>query len=267
MVKSIIFIFIFVVCAAVSCIGSYTQEYILVLIGSIASAVLGAIISSAFEQLISCEQGIKLWLQQKLYYKRDIRLSFSYLFKIQIDGKYLLIKGNRLKNQFQPIGGVYKFYLEAKPMLESFGYRPDTKMNNFKESDDLRIVIKGKYLLEYLKWFLSMKDREFDPCREFTEELINSHLLPDELFKNIKYRKISVHNEGVTYSKYNSCQEFIYSDIFELSLTDEQKNSILEAVENHPDKLCLASAEELSSECYGGIEKNIGNNAKWLIGG
>lgn len=117
-----------------------------------------------------------------------------------------------------------------------------------------------------MEWFLSMKDREYDPCREFREELLVSGLLPSEKFSTLKYRKIGVHNKGILYSKYLRCDELVYADIFELRLSEEQMELIRMSVKSHPDILCLASAEELKSECYGGIEKNIGNNAVWLLG-
>ena len=62
------------------------------------------------------------------------------------------------------------------------------------------------------------------------------------------------------------CNELVYADIFEIKLSAKQKNAILNAVQEHPDMLCLATDNELLSECYNGIEKNLGNNAKWLLG-
>ena len=111
-----------------------------------------------------------------------------------------------------------------------------------------------------------MQNREYDPSREFSEELIETGLLPTEVFQKLEYRKVCVHNAGIQYSKYTNCDELIYADIFELKLTGKQTQAILDAVKDHPDQLCLASAEELKSECYNGIEKNIGNNAVWLLG-
>ncbi len=178
-----------------------------------------------------------------------------------------MVKGNRLKKQFQPVGGVYKFYAEAKPNLEKWKYRPDTKMGNIDETDDLRIFIRGRYLLKFMEWFDSMKDREYDPYREFCEELLETNLLPKEPFSRLKYRKVMVHNKGVLHSKIMRCDELVYADIFELDLSAEQKEIIKAAVARNPDMLCLASAEEMISQCYNGIEKNVGNNAEWLIGG
>lgn len=57
-----------------------------------------------------------------------------------------------------------------------------------------------------------------------------------------------------------------YSDIFELVLTANQKHVIRDAVERNPEMLCLASVEELRSQCHNGIEKNLGTNAAWIIG-
>ena len=246
--------------------GILFDSKLIVSISAIASAFLGSVISILFESIDTNGQGLRLWWQHLKYYNQEIRLSFSYLFKIEINGKYLLIRGKRLRKQFQPIGGVYKYYKEAKPILEKFKYKTDIKMGNTNDTDDLRISLKGKYILKFTKWFLSMKDREYDPYREFQEELINSGLISKEDFKILKYRKIDTHNKGITKSTFNKCNEFIYADIFELDLTEKQKQILLTAVENNPDILCLASDVELSSECYNGIEKNLGNNAKWLIG-
>lgn len=256
----------FVVCCILTCIGCYNNAPILASLSAIASAILGSLVSIIFQAVDTHEQGFSMWFQQLKYRKKEVRISFSYLFRIQIDGKYLLVKGNRLKKQYQPVGGVYKYYPEAKPALESFGYRSDVKMGNSSETDDLRIFIRGKKLLSFMEWFLSMRDREYDPYREFKEELLVPGLLPVEKFSALEYRKVGVHNKGVLYSKYLNCDELVYADIFELKLSEEQMELIRSSVKSNPDMLCLASAEELKSECYDGIEKNIGNNAIWLLG-
>lgn len=139
-------------------------------------------------------------------------------------------------------------------------------MGNTTETDDLRIYISGKHLLDFMQWFRSMKDREYDPKREFYEELVASKLLPMDVFSNVEYRKVYIHNNGVKHSVFMQCEELVYADIFEIKLTEHQKSAIRQAVKEHPDLLCLASADELKRECYNGIEKNLGNNSKWLLG-
>lgn len=266
MKRMLLIIVAFLLLGIFTCVGYFATSPIWGCVGTISSTVLGAVVAIILEAVDTHGQGFKLWLQHLKYYKKDVRLSFSYLFRIPVNGRYLLVKGSRLKNQYQPVGGVYKYYTEAKPALESFGYRPDIRMGNADEIDDLRIVINGKHLLQFVNWFTSMQNREYDPTREFSEELINTGLIPAEEFSTLEYRKIGIHNAGVQYSKHTNCDELIYADIFELKLSKEQAQAILDAVSAHPDRLCLATAEELKSECYNGIEKNIGNNAIWLLG-
>ena len=136
---------LFVITAILTCIGVQSEAPWLAMLGAIASAVLGTVVSIIFEDIDTHGQGMKLWMQHIQYWSQDVRLSISYLFRLEVDGKYLLVKGNRLKSQFQPVGGVYKFYAEAKPNLEKWKYRPDTKMGNIDETDDLRIFIRGRY--------------------------------------------------------------------------------------------------------------------------
>lgn len=266
MKKAIVIILIFIICCILTCLGYIYQVPILTCLSAIASAILGSVVSIIFEALDSHGQGFTLWLQHIRYWNKEIRLSFSYLYRIEVDGKYLLVKGKRLKNQYQPIGGVYKYYPEAKSVLENMNFGADIRMGNTDATDDLRIVIRGKYILDFMEWFMSMKDREYDPQREFKEELIDTELLPASSFSSIKYRKCRTHNCGIKYSQYLSCHELLYSDIFELMLTKTQKDAIKTAVQAYPEKLCLASREELISQCYNGIEKNLGTNAAWIIG-
>ena len=238
------------------------------IVSAIANSVIGGVVALLFEVAKTHGQGYRIWLQSRFCKKDErIRVSFSYLFRICIDGKYLLVKGNRLKNQYQPIGGVYKYYPEAKVFLESIGYIPDVKMGNNDETDDLRLTIKRRCLPEFIEWFQSLINREYDPLREFWEELIETKILPAQEFRLIKYRKVHVHNQGIKYSTYNSCNELVYADIFELELTSGQISIIKQALEDNPDKVCLVSTEEIEKLCYNGIEKNLGTNTPWILEG
>lgn len=235
----------------------------------IASGFVGAATSSAYELIDTHGQGFKTWFQSKITHRnKDIYLSLSYLYRIEIDGKYLLVRGHRMKDRFQPIGGVYKFYPEAKRFLESIYYQPDTMVGNTDETDDLRIRIKGKYLLDFMDWFFKMEDREYGPDREFYEEIIEPGFVPEEQFRHLRYRKVKVHNKGITKALVpNRIDEVIYADIFEVSLTYEQKRLVKRALDEHSNDLCLASPEEIKSRRYGGaVEMNLGNNVPWLLG-
>lgn len=50
---------------------------------------------------------IGLFVKSLIHRSEDIRFSIAYLYKIEIDDKYLLIKGSKIE-QLQPVGGVYK---------------------------------------------------------------------------------------------------------------------------------------------------------------
>lgn len=266
--KWIKIIVITVVFAVIAGFAVTTDSNALQTIAVIASAVVGAAVSSAYELIDTHDQGIRTWfLSQIKYREKNIRLSFSYLYKIEVDGKYLLVRGNRMKDRYQPIGGVYKFYPEAKTFLDSIQYVPDTKMKNNDETDDLRIQIKGQNLLKFFDWFTSMQDREYDPCREFYEEVLQDGTLPEEKFRHLKYRKVNVHNKGITWSEYLNINEVLYADIFDVTLSEEQKEIVRRAVKEHPEKLCLASPDEMRCRRYAdSVEANLGTNVPWLLG-
>ncbi len=233
----------------------------------ILSSLLSVVFTLLANEISNHGYGIKLWLQSKFKFRnKDVRISFSYLFRIKVDGKYLFIRGGRLKNQFQPVGGVYKFYNEAKPFLESIHYNIDQRMNNEEDDDDLRLELKGKYIFEFLDWFNNMHDREYDPLREFREELFNTGILSEKDFGEISYRKVSTHDVGIEKSQYNKCWEYVYADIFEIKLNERQED-ILRGLQHkpHPD-ICWADSDETKRMCVGGIEKNLGNNAPWILG-
>lgn len=234
----------------------------------LASTILGIVLQDLFNIMNNHGQGIKTWFKSKICFKdKEIRLSFSYLFRMEIDGKYLLVRGHRMRDRYQPIGGVYKYYPEAKPFLNRISYTSDTTMGNTDENDDLRIRIKGKYLMDFFQWFFSMENRECDPKREFYEELIATKLLPEEDFRHIRYRKIRCHNIGVTWSRYNNVHEVIYADIFEVTLNEKQKEDIRKAIKDNPEDLVLVTLEEIRDRRYNkSVEINLGNNVSWLIG-
>lgn len=238
------------------------------LISIVAGALLSAAVASLYEIVDDHGWGLLLWAKSKIRYRNTkIRLSFAYLYRIEVDGKYLLVRGNRMKDRYQPVGGVYKYYQEARGFLDSINALPDTKVGNEDETDDLRLQIQGKQLIPFLDWFTSMQNRELDPLREFYEELIANKVLDEELFRHLKYRKIGTHNVGITYSEFHKMHEMVYADIFTVSLDEQQRECINIAVRNNPDKVILADKEEIEQRRYNGsIEANLGNNAPWILG-
>jgi hypothetical protein len=75
---------------------------IVYLFSAFANGVIGGAIALLFDLAKTYGQSYNLWFQSRCCKKTDrIRISFSYLFRICIDGKYLLVRGNRLKNQYR----------------------------------------------------------------------------------------------------------------------------------------------------------------------
>ena len=61
----------------------------------------------------------KLWRGNILNKDSLIRISFAYLFRIQVDGKYFLVKNGRGTQKYQPVGGAYKYNKVEKRILSS----------------------------------------------------------------------------------------------------------------------------------------------------
>lgn len=90
-----------------------------------------------------------------------IRISFAYLFRIKIDGKYFLVKNARKTGQYQPVGGVYKMDDEEYWFLKGkFHIMDDDKINDSKTDNDYRLRVKNKYLRKFVKRFDTTNRRE-----------------------------------------------------------------------------------------------------------
>ncbi len=201
---------------------------------------------------------IKLWIISHIQKpNKEIRLSISYLCRIVVDGKYLLVK-NHKQNGFQPVGGVYKhFKEETSSIFESLSILPDTKMEiNNVSRNDLRLILKQrKKLCAFLKWFYEKKDRELDPWREFREELIDTKILSDENFKYIEYSYIKTKKTNIKYSDYFEIDEFLQYDIFEIRLNVEQKTELMELLKTGNNEIIFATSDEISL-CPNTIDKS-----------
>lgn len=167
---------------------------------------------------------IWLWVVTHTYYRnKKIRLSISYLFKIKIDGKYLLVKGNRVPNQFQPVGGVFKRYKESYYALENLNVTDDENVPIDDASiDDLRIKLPARNVISFLKWYNSQLGREVSPSREFYEELVRPEILDHKTFPYINYVHRKRHQTKIRFSEHFKCHEILVAEIFELMTTEEQ---------------------------------------------
>ena len=202
--------------------------------------------------------------------RRDFRVSIAYLIRIKVDGNYFLIRGARI-NQYQPVGGVFKWYPGALAVLEQLSVRDDSNIPiDEKSKHDLRIRIPGKHLPRLLSWFESRQNREVAPWREFQEELIKTGIVKAELFPSIATRYCSTHRVGPRWSPHFRTWEVLIFEVYEL-LPDAQQEAALRALGQSRDRrFCFASSDAISR--LGANPRDpeaipIAETAKWMEAG
>ena len=98
-------------------IGNLILNLSIELVGGI--ALLGAL------NLLQNYKKIWFLFQTRVFYrKKEIRLSLAYVYRIHINGKYLLIK-SRTRDYYQPVGGVYKTLPGAQNIFRKLKVRSD----------------------------------------------------------------------------------------------------------------------------------------------
>jgi hypothetical protein len=99
-----------------------------------------------------------------------IRFSMSYLYRIKVNDRYLLVKNSNWSH-YQHVGGKYKRIGLTQKILNDFEAVDDLKMpTNGLKKDDLVVFIPAKNAIKFIDWFNSGKDREISHWREFYEE-------------------------------------------------------------------------------------------------
>lgn len=180
---------------------------------------------------------------------KPIRVTVAYLFRIEVNGQYILIKRHKKDNVgYQPVGGAYKYLKEEnRELFDKIGIEPCNRVPRDEDTEnDLRVIIKKrKNLINFLKWFESRKNREMDPYREFCEELIEPGLLPQDIFKHFKYVYIGKHIEGVLKSPVYPDDELRYADIFELRLENDAQRNAIKELKSRTSEILFATPEEI----------------------
>lgn len=237
----------------------------------IAIEIFASILLFILLQLLQNSKHLWFYIQtQILYRKKEIRLSISYLFKIKVDGHYLLVK-NRTRNYFQPVGGAFKTLPGSEKLFEKLNVTPDRLIETEKgiAKNDLRICVQGRNVISFLDWFNSKQDRELSPWREFCEELITTKILPWQPFRYIDYKfKKTVKTPIITLDSGEKGM-FIY-EIYDLILNDEQKPLLQELLQKgDTDKYVWASEYLMKRLGHDEQEKRykyeIGQHSQWII--
>lgn len=195
-----------------------------------------------------------------------IRISFAYLFRIKVNGKYFLVPNSRT-GKYQPVGGAYKFneeeanYLNKKFHVENDDCIPVDKVTK----RDYRLLIKNKYLRKFMRRFNKTENREniYNLSREFEEELYATKILKKEDFGKVSYRYIGRHITEITNNGFRY-YELLLADIVEVILTDKQEKIFKNLMHNESNSYIFATPEEIKT--YGmklgtsNLDDNIANH-------
>jgi len=240
---------------------------------SLANFAIDIVAASAIillEKIFENARYIWMWILTHTFHaRRKIRLSISYLFKIKVDGKYLLVKGNRIPNQFQPVGGVFKRYRESFYALERLKVTDDNNVPIDDTSiDDLRVKMPALNVISFLRWYKSQLGREVSPYREFYEELIRTEILTQKVFPYLNYIHLKRHETGIRYSPHFKCYEILIAEIFEIRPTEEQTAALRELQEKSSDQYVWVSddAIERKGATPGGLSTySISETSEWIL--
>lgn len=180
----------------------------------------------------------------------SIRISFAYLFRIKVDGKYFLVRNNRT-NKYQPVGGTYKFleeerkYLSNNIPVEDDDKIPVNKITKF----DYRLLVKNKDLRKFVKRFNKTPYREniSNLSREFIEEVFSTKILDENIFGELSYKYCGRHMTNVEYSSVFRCYELLLADIVEVQLSQTQEELFRNLMEINCDTYCFVTAKEINS--------------------
>lgn len=214
-------------------------------------------------------------LERGNFIKKDtpIRISFAYLFRIMIDGKYFLVKNARGTGKFQPVGGVYKMHdAEAQYLRQRFYAADDNSIPMDRSSKgDYRLRLKNRYLRKFVKRFDKTKDREriSNLSREFREELISTGILRGSEFDMLAYSECGRHFTELHFSEHFQCYELLMADVVELHLTAAQEERFRELMETPSMKYCFSMSDEIESLGVKigteDLRETIGSHAKKIL--
>ncbi|MGB3345441.1 MAG: hypothetical protein WBA61_16140 [Aequorivita sp.] len=202
-----------------------------------------------------------------------IRFSMSYLYRIRVDDKYLLVKNNNFPH-YQLVGGKYKVLDGTRSFLQKeFDAIDDPKLpNKDLMKDDFALFIPAKNAIKFLDWFNEGKDREISHWREFYEELIEgkANLLSKDKFPYINYNFKGRVMTPIKRTPGWDCYEILLYDILDILPTPEQRQAFKQLQEQgDSDYHKWADSELISCLGFDKREKKliykIGMHTKWAI--
>lgn len=273
-------IFLLSVISCVFLCGIFYFEFIKNSIGSTLSGTfLGITIPYFLSSMIDLSDN-KSWKNSQRKLKRaglihkdtKIRISFAYLFRIKVDGKYFLVQNVRTK-KYQPVGGAYKLEpKEAQYLSEKIPVEDDDRIPiDTTTRGDYRLYVKNKDLRRFIKRFDETPYRENinNLSREFIEELFTTNILDKDTFGDLTYKYCGRHITDVEYGNFFECYELLLADIIEVRLTDKQEELFRKLMEKTDNQYIFATFNEIKT---GGVKHgtsdlkdNIANHAPKIL--
>ncbi|WHX25119.1 hypothetical protein QNH47_13175 [Virgibacillus halodenitrificans] len=245
--------------STIICVGSiiYFEIKAISIGATLVGLVAGSILPYLFLSIVDLSDN-KNWKSSQRKLNRAgllqkntvIRISFAYLFRIKIDGKYFLVQNTRTK-KYQPVGGTYKFYEEeANYLADNIPAESDDRLpvNKITEQD-YRLLVKNKNLRRFVKRFNETFYREnvTDLSREFVEELFTTNILDESTFGDLSYKYCGRHMTNVEYGNVFDHYELLLADIIEVRLTTKQQELFRKLMEKDCNKYRFAQVNEIKS--------------------
>ncbi|BAH88094.1 hypothetical protein LGW20_09230 [Streptococcus mutans] len=230
------------------------------MLNGIIENLIVAVISYSASTLFHNRLRLKIWFQSLLRWNKNIRLSCAYLFKINYNNKYLLIKGKRI-DQFQPVGGVYKYYDSFNELKDKMELVDESEMH-FHENGDLRLKTKGRHLVRFIDWFDSKQNREVTVIRELIEEMELSEIPVDRLIRKTQIEYLKTIKEPIKFSTHFQMDELKIFNIYKAEIPNDILDEVLKS--SHYQ---LVEANEIERQCLSqnGLDRKISETSKYII--
>lgn len=243
------------------------------IVGSGVVLILGIIFSDLTYEIIKNWKRIQLVIHCRYLALRNqnIRFSMSYLYRIKIEDKYLLVKNSNF-GHFQLVGGKYKRLKSSQSFLKSkFKAMDDLKLpNKGLMKDDFAIFIPASKAINFLDWFNKKKDREISHWREFYEELIKTKILSQTNFPYINYNYVGTVTTPIKRTPGWDCYEILQYDILDLIPTKQQEKELIKLLKTqNSSKYKWADEELINNLGQDNRQKKklyqIGEHTKWAL--
>lgn len=226
--------FLIIIVGVTLLVAYYNNNYFLVLYTTIIGIFPGEI-----KEMLKCIFRPKT---------KTIRITCSYHFRIRISDQLYMLVDERNNGEYRPVGGVYKFDDNIDVGTEFEAEYDGSRGNEEDTENDIRLVMSRRKLKAFLNWFESSSHRENvnNLTREFKEELIDTAIFPEQLFKKLTYSYVGSRQEKTKDSK-TGMTYIRKCDIFNIKLNEDQKSYVkqLQKDPNGKKGFIFASRQEI----------------------